>query len=101
MHPRARPRPPIATADLGVSSVATAPSPLSESLANVGRELGADRVYIFENVRGPDGRLWMNLTVEWLRDGDRGASSTLPPPSCIRTPPTSLDGSRSLGTDRC
>ena len=61
-----------ATADLGVSSAATASSPLSESLANVGRELGADRVYIFENVRGPDGRLWMNLTVEWLRDGMRG-----------------------------
>ena len=61
-----------ATADLGVSSAATASSPLSESLANVGRELGADRVYIFENVRGPDGRLWMNLTSEWLRDGMRG-----------------------------
>ena len=61
-----------ATADLGLSSAATASSPLSESLANVGRELGADRVYIFENVRGPDGRLWMNLTVEWLRDGMRG-----------------------------
>jgi diguanylate cyclase (GGDEF)-like protein/PAS domain S-box-containing protein len=61
-----------ATADLGVSGAATASSPLSESLANVGRELGADRVYIFENVRGPDGRLWMNLTSEWLRDGMRG-----------------------------
>ena len=61
-----------ATADLGVSSAAMASSPLSESLANVGRELGADRVYIFENVRGPDGRLWMNLTSEWLRDGMRG-----------------------------
>ena len=61
-----------ATADLGVSSAATASSPLSESLANVGRELGADRVYIFENVRGPDGRLWMNLTSEWLREGMRG-----------------------------
>jgi diguanylate cyclase (GGDEF)-like protein/PAS domain S-box-containing protein len=61
-----------ATADLGVSVAATASSPLSESLANVGRELGADRVYIFENVRGPDGRLWMNLTSEWLRDGMRG-----------------------------
>ena len=61
-----------ATADLGVSSAATASSPLSESLANVGRELGADRVYLFENVRGPDGRLWMNLTSEWLRDGMRG-----------------------------
>ena len=59
-------------ADLSVSSDATASSLLSESLANVGRELGADRVYVFENVRDPDGRLWMNLTSEWLRDGTRG-----------------------------
>jgi diguanylate cyclase (GGDEF)-like protein/PAS domain S-box-containing protein len=60
------------TPDLGVSSAAEASSLLSESLANVGRELGADRVYVFENVRDPDGRLWMNLTSEWLRDGMRG-----------------------------
>jgi diguanylate cyclase (GGDEF)-like protein/PAS domain S-box-containing protein len=60
------------TADLGVPSAAPASTPLSESLANVGRELGADRVYVFENVRDPDGRLWMNLTSEWLRDGTRG-----------------------------
>jgi diguanylate cyclase (GGDEF)-like protein/PAS domain S-box-containing protein len=60
------------TADLGVAGAATASSPLSESLANVGKELGADRVYVFENVRDPDGRLWMNLTAEWLRDGIRG-----------------------------
>jgi diguanylate cyclase (GGDEF)-like protein/PAS domain S-box-containing protein len=60
------------TADLGVASAAAASSALSESLANVGKELGADRVYVFENVRDPDGRLWMNLTAEWLRDGIRG-----------------------------
>jgi diguanylate cyclase (GGDEF)-like protein/PAS domain S-box-containing protein len=60
------------TADLGVASAAAASSPLSESLGNVGKELGADRVYVFENVRDPDGRLWMNLTAEWLRDGVRG-----------------------------
>jgi diguanylate cyclase (GGDEF)-like protein/PAS domain S-box-containing protein len=60
------------TADLAVPSAATASSLLSESLANVGRELGADRVYVFENVRDPDGRLWMNLTSEWLRDGTSG-----------------------------
>jgi diguanylate cyclase (GGDEF)-like protein/PAS domain S-box-containing protein len=60
------------TPDLGASSAAEASSLLSESLANVGRELGADRVYVFENVRDPDGRLWMNLTSEWLRDGTRG-----------------------------
>jgi diguanylate cyclase (GGDEF)-like protein/PAS domain S-box-containing protein len=60
-----------ATPDLGVFA-SEASSLLSESLANVGRELGADRVYVFENVRDPDGRLWMNLTSEWLRDGTRG-----------------------------
>jgi diguanylate cyclase (GGDEF)-like protein/PAS domain S-box-containing protein len=59
-------------AELGVSSAATASSLLSESIANVGRELGADRVYVFENVRDPDGRLWMNLTTEWVREGVRG-----------------------------
>ena len=60
------------TADVGVSSAPSAPALLSESLANVGRELGADRVYVFENIRGPDGRLWMNLASEWLRNGNRG-----------------------------
>jgi diguanylate cyclase (GGDEF)-like protein/PAS domain S-box-containing protein len=60
------------TADLGVASAASASSLLSESLANVGKELGADRVYVFENVRDPAGRLWMNLTSEWLREGIRG-----------------------------
>ena len=60
------------TADVGVSGAPSAPALLSESLANVGRELGADRVYVFENVRGPDGRLWMNLASEWLRNGNRG-----------------------------
>jgi diguanylate cyclase (GGDEF)-like protein/PAS domain S-box-containing protein len=60
------------TADLGVSSAATASSLSWGSIANVGRELGADRVYVFENVRDPDGRLWMNLTAEWVREGIRG-----------------------------
>jgi diguanylate cyclase (GGDEF)-like protein/PAS domain S-box-containing protein len=59
-------------ADVGVSHAASSFALLSESLANVGRELGADRVYVFENIRGPDGRLWMNLTSEWLRNGTRG-----------------------------
>ncbi len=58
-------------ADVGVSNAASAFALLSESLANVGRELGADRVYVFENIRDPDGRLWMNLTSEWLRNGTR------------------------------
>ncbi|MGH2679480.1 MAG: putative bifunctional diguanylate cyclase/phosphodiesterase [Actinomycetota bacterium] len=57
-------------APLGASSAAPGPaSLLSESLSNVGRELGADRVYVFENIRDADGRLWMNLTSEWRRNG--------------------------------
>jgi diguanylate cyclase (GGDEF)-like protein/PAS domain S-box-containing protein len=60
------------TADVGVSHAASSFALLSDSLANVGRELGADRVYVFENIRDPDGRLWMNLTSEWLRNGTRG-----------------------------
>jgi diguanylate cyclase (GGDEF)-like protein/PAS domain S-box-containing protein len=70
--PQGWPRAVDRTADLGVSSAATASPLLSESIANVGRELGADRVYVFENVRDPDGRLWMNLTTEWVREGIRG-----------------------------
>jgi diguanylate cyclase (GGDEF)-like protein/PAS domain S-box-containing protein len=38
----------------------------------VGTELAADRVYLFENIRDADGRLWMNLTSEWRRNGVRG-----------------------------
>ena len=60
------------TADVGVSHAASSFALLSDSLANVGRELGADRVYVFENIRDPDGRLWMNLVSEWLRNGTRG-----------------------------
>jgi diguanylate cyclase (GGDEF)-like protein/PAS domain S-box-containing protein len=44
---------------------------LSDMLSRVGQELDADRVYLFENVRDPDGRLWMNLTAQWLREGAR------------------------------
>lgn len=34
-------------------------------LAEVGETLGADRCYVFQNLRGPDGRLWMDLCTEW------------------------------------
>jgi diguanylate cyclase (GGDEF)-like protein/PAS domain S-box-containing protein len=52
--------------------VASATVSLAEQVADVGRELAADRVYVFENVRDTDGRLWMNLVAEWRRDGVRG-----------------------------
>ena len=57
--------------DPGVSS-ALPRRARSDALANVGQELGADRVYLFENIRDPDGRLWMNLVSEWRREGVRG-----------------------------
>ena len=34
-------------------------------MAKIGTEVGADRCYVFENMRGPDGRLWMDLIGEW------------------------------------
>jgi diguanylate cyclase (GGDEF)-like protein/PAS domain S-box-containing protein len=80
----------VPTVDTGVSSAASPPAHVSDALANVGRELGADRVCLFENIRDPDGRLWMNLTSEWRRNGVRGVfddpSTTLHPysPDFIR-----------------
>ena len=58
--------------DPGVSSALLPHAPMSDALANVGRELGADRVTLFENIRDTDGRLWMNLTAEWRGNGVRG-----------------------------
>jgi diguanylate cyclase (GGDEF)-like protein/PAS domain S-box-containing protein len=55
-----------------VASGGLVPPALSDSIAAVGRGLGADRIYLFENIRDPDGRLWMNLCFEWLRGGTRG-----------------------------
>jgi diguanylate cyclase (GGDEF)-like protein/PAS domain S-box-containing protein len=73
MDPAARPTPPGDTAaDLATSGYLPAPTTLAEDLREAGELLGADRVYVFENIRDPDGRLWMNLTAEWLRGGIRG-----------------------------
>ncbi len=80
----------VPAVDPGVSSAASALAQVSDALANMGRELGADRVALFENIRDPDGRLWMDLTSEWVRNGVRGTfddpSTTLHPysPDFIR-----------------
>ena len=42
---------------------------LADVLAAVGRAVDADRCYVFENLRGPDGRLWMDLIAEWTGSG--------------------------------
>ncbi|MEP7059444.1 MAG: GAF domain-containing protein, partial [Actinomycetota bacterium] len=34
-------------------------------LACLGPVVGADRAYVFQNVRDPSGRLWMDLRAEW------------------------------------
>ena len=40
-------------------------SRLQEVLAHLGAAAGADRAYLFQNVRDPQGRLWMDLRAEW------------------------------------
>jgi diguanylate cyclase (GGDEF)-like protein/PAS domain S-box-containing protein len=45
------------------------PSGLNEVLAEVGGSVGSARAYVFQNVRGPDGRLWMDLRGEWDATG--------------------------------
>ncbi|MET0800534.1 MAG: EAL domain-containing protein [Actinomycetota bacterium] len=40
-------------------------SRLHEVLAHLGAAAGADRAYLFQNVRDPQGRLWMDLRAEW------------------------------------
>jgi len=43
-------------------------SRLPSALATIGTEVAADRCYVFENMRGPDGRLWMDLVREWTAE---------------------------------
>jgi diguanylate cyclase (GGDEF)-like protein/PAS domain S-box-containing protein len=44
---------------------------LEAALAAVGVALHVDRCYVFQNMRGPDGRLWMDLRGEWDAPGVR------------------------------
>ena len=46
-------------------------SVLDTVLAAAGRAIGVDRCYVFQNRRGPDGRLWMDLRGEWDAPGVR------------------------------
>jgi diguanylate cyclase (GGDEF)-like protein/PAS domain S-box-containing protein len=46
-------------------------SHIDEVLACLGPALGADRAYVFQNVRDPNGRLWMDLRAEWDAPGVR------------------------------
>ncbi len=42
---------------------------IDEVLAHLGTAAGVSRAYLFQNTRGPDGRLWMDLRFEWDADG--------------------------------
>jgi diguanylate cyclase (GGDEF)-like protein/PAS domain S-box-containing protein len=44
---------------------------LQEVMAHLGAAAGADRAYLFQNVRDPQGRLWMDLRAEWDAPGIR------------------------------
>lgn len=44
---------------------------IAEVLEHLGSALDASRAYIFQNTRGPDGRLWMDLSSEWDAEGTR------------------------------
>jgi diguanylate cyclase (GGDEF)-like protein/PAS domain S-box-containing protein len=46
-------------------------STLHEVLAHLGAAAGVDRSYLFQNVRDPQGRLWMDLRAEWDAPGVR------------------------------
>ncbi len=45
------------------------PDALEGILADLGAVAGVERVYAFQNLRGPDGRLWMDLLAEWTASG--------------------------------
>ena len=67
----------ISVAGRGVSRGAVGPllegvewkDRLSDALSQTGGIAQADRCYVFENLRGPDGRLWMDLIGEWTAPG--------------------------------
>ncbi len=42
---------------------------IDEVLAHLGTAANVSRAYLFQNTRGPDGRLWMDLRFEWDADG--------------------------------
>jgi diguanylate cyclase (GGDEF)-like protein/PAS domain S-box-containing protein len=42
---------------------------IDEVLSHLGTAAGVSRTYLFQNTRGPDGRLWMDLRFEWDADG--------------------------------
>jgi diguanylate cyclase (GGDEF)-like protein/PAS domain S-box-containing protein len=46
-------------------------SRLDEVLEHLGSSTHVDRAFVFQNIRSPDGRLWMDLVAEWDAEGIR------------------------------
>ena len=46
-------------------------SHIDDVVGSIGPVLAADRAYVFQNVRDPSGRLWMDLRAEWNAPGVR------------------------------
>ena len=44
---------------------------IDEVLVHLGEAAGVSRVYLYQNVRSDDGRLWMDLRFEWEAEGVR------------------------------
>jgi diguanylate cyclase (GGDEF)-like protein/PAS domain S-box-containing protein len=42
---------------------------IDDVLCALGSSAGTDRAYLFQNMRDPQGRLWMDLRFHWLADG--------------------------------
>ena len=70
-------------------------------LAHLGSAAGADRAYLFQNVRDPQGRLWMDSPRGMERLLGSPRSSTIPATTCILTRRRSPGASTSTGAVTC
>src|SRR5207249_2084139 len=77
---------------------------LDAALAAVGLALRVDRCYVFQNLRGPDGRLWMDLRGEWdapdVRSSAPRATWFVPSPHRCRLPRPANARTRMRGSVR-
>ena len=69
-------------------------------LAHLGAAAGADRAYLFQNVRDPQGRLWMDLRAEWDAPGIEQVFED-PTIICTRTRRRSRVASITTGEETC
>jgi diguanylate cyclase (GGDEF)-like protein/PAS domain S-box-containing protein len=61
----------VAAALTRVADAPTWQDEIDVALSEIGAALGVERCYVFQNLRGPEGRLWMDLVAEWDEAGIR------------------------------